>query len=955
MLVTTYAIAQQPLKYDTVPGDPLRAKIYKLSNGLTVYTSVYKNAPRIQTYIAVRAGSKNDPADATGLAHYLEHMLFKGTDQYGTIDFKKEEPYLRRIEELYETYRSTTDEARRKKIYRTIDSISGVAAKLAIANEYDKVIAAIGGKGSNAYTFVEQTVYVCDIPSNQLEKWITLEAERFRQPVMRIFHTELEAVYEEKNRSLDSDSEKIWDKLFSQLFKRHQYGTQTTIGTIDHLKNPSIKKIREYYDQHYVPNNMAICLSGDFDPDAAVRMLEEKFSLLRSKPVTPFHVAEEEPIPGAIIENVVGPDAESVTIGYRLPGIHSKEADLLRVFDKILYNGTAGLIDINLNQKQAVLEASASPIILKDYSVYVLQGTPKEGQNLDELRSQLLSQIEMIKKGEFPEWMVKAAVNDIKVQEIRSFEDNASRADAFVSAFVMDMKWQDYVSRTNKLESITKEDIVRFANRNFLNNYVAVNKKTGEDPNTQKVVKPEITPVDVNREAKSEFLTKLLNTPASEIQPVFIDYKKDIVQLTGKANLPFFYKLNNENKLFNLYYYYDFGSNNDPLLPVALEYLKFMGTSTMTPEQVQQEFYKLGCTYTIYNSEDQVYVGLSGLVENQEKAIQLLETLMREGKGDKSSLDNHIAAILKKREDAKLSKNVILWQAMYNYGAYGPRNPFTNILKEEQLKKLTPDDLTAFLRKLNSYDHKVLYYGSSKAEDVLALVNKHHKVSSLSPAPPVSGIVEQDNPATTVYVVDYDMKQAEIMMLSKSEKLNRQNFPAIALFKEYFGGGMASVVFQTLRESRALAYSTFANYQQPKSADKSYYVMAYIGTQSDKLPEAMSGMFELLNEIPQSENLFSASKDAVIQKIRTERITKGDVLLNYLRNKKLGIEYDYRQDVFTSVPSMTFQDIKTFHNKYFKEKKFNIMVLGKKETLDIKALEKYGPVKYLSLQDIFGY
>ncbi|MEI8137279.1 MAG: insulinase family protein, partial [Bacteroidota bacterium] len=233
--------------YEYALNDPLKTRIYTLKNGMKVYLSVYRDAPRIQTFIAVKAGSKNDPADATGLAHYLEHMVFKGTNVYGTKDFKKEEAEIKKIENLYEDYRQTKDETKRKTIYHKIDSISGVAAKYAIANEYDKMLATIGASGTNAFTSFDQTVYVNDIPSNQIDTWLKIEAERFRKPVLRLFHTELEAVYEEKNRGLDNDGNKVYEALFEGLFKNHTYGTQTTIGTIEHLKNPSMVEINKFY------------------------------------------------------------------------------------------------------------------------------------------------------------------------------------------------------------------------------------------------------------------------------------------------------------------------------------------------------------------------------------------------------------------------------------------------------------------------------------------------------------------------------------------------------------------------------------------------------------------------------------------------------------------------------------------------------------------------------------
>ncbi|MFT6200068.1 MAG: putative Zn-dependent peptidase, partial [Vicingaceae bacterium] len=282
--------------YETVENDPTNTRIYTLDNGLKVYLSVNEEAPRVQTSIAVRAGSKNDPSTATGLAHYLEHMLFKGTDVYGTLDFSKEGPLLIEIDSLYEVYRGTTDEAIRTELYAQIDSVSNLASTFAIANEYDKMVSQMGAKGTNAYTSQEETVYINDIPTNQLEKWLNLEAERFRNPQLRLFHTELEAVYEEKNRSLDSDGSIAFETLMDNLYPTHQYGQQTTIGTIDHLKNPSLTEIKKYFNTYYVPNNMAICLAGDINPDSVIQQIKMHFGSFESKEVPIFEVAQEAPI-----------------------------------------------------------------------------------------------------------------------------------------------------------------------------------------------------------------------------------------------------------------------------------------------------------------------------------------------------------------------------------------------------------------------------------------------------------------------------------------------------------------------------------------------------------------------------------------------------------------------------------------------------------------------------------
>jgi len=943
-------------KYESVKGDLLNARIYTLSNGLKVYLSVYKDAPRIQTYIATKAGSKSDPADATGLAHYLEHMLFKGTDKFGSLDFAKEKVELDKIEALYESYRATKDEAKRKVMYHQIDSISGVAAKFAIANEYDKMLSSIGAKGTNAFTSFEQTVYVNDIPSNQLEKWLTIESERFRNPILRIFHTELEAVYEEKNRGLDNDGRKVFESLFAAMFPNNNYGKQTTIGTIEHLKNPSIKKIKEYYDTYYVPNNMAICMSGDFDYDQAIRLIDSRFGSMKSKPVPPYVPGKEEPIAQPVVKEVFGPDAESMLLAYRVGGQNTIDDEMAEIAAKILYNGTAGLMDLNLNQQQKVLSSSVFPYILKDYGVFILDANAKEGQTLEQTKDLVLAEVEKLKKGEFPDWMLKAIINDIKLQQTKEYEDNGSRAMAMVSAFINEKSWDNYTNRNNRLAAITKDQIVAWAKANLNQNYVVVYKRTGEDKNVQKVIKPEITPVEVNRDAQSPFLKSIMDAKAPAIEPVFIDYTKDIVQYKTLIGAPIYCTQNKENNLFSLYYVVEMGKNHDKKLGLAVEYLNFLGTSTLTNEQLKQEFYKLGCSYNVFTSEDQVYVSLEGLNESFQNALDLFEGLLKEPKADKVALENLVSSILKQREDDKLSKGKILWSGMYNYAVYGSKSPYTNILSAEELKAVTPEELTQRLKDLTSYQHDIYYYGPLTADLLANKINASHKVSSplkTIPAPQV--FTEQENKQTEVFVIDYDMKQAEIMMLSKDEKYNKSNLPTITLFNEYFGGGMGSIVFQTMRESKALAYSVFSSYRIPTDKNKSHFALAYIGTQADKLPEAMKGMFELMNNLPESENMFNNAKKAVEEQIRTERITKSEVLFNFMSAKKMGNTYDMRKDVFAAVPLMKFDNIKSFQQTHFKDKKYNIMVLGNKNTLDIKTLEGYGKVTYLKLEDVFGY
>ena len=514
--------------YKYVTNDPTQARFYTLKNGLTVILSPTKKDPRIQAYVATKAGSKTDPATNTGLAHYLEHMLFKGTDKYGSLDWAKEKAELDKIDALYEQYNKSKDELQRKTIYKKIDSISGVASKFAIANEYDKMMSAMGAQGTNAWTSFEETVYTDDVPASALDKYLTVQAERFRNPVLRIFHTELEAVYEEKNRSLDSDNSKVFETLFSTLFQNHNYGKQTTIGTVEHLKNPSLVEIRKYFNTYYVPNNMGIIMSGDFNPDEAIAKIDKAFAYMRNKPVQKYSFQPEVPFTAPVVKEVVGPDAESVAIGFRLPGNKDKDALLADLVGSILTNGKAGLLDLNLVKKQKLLRAGAFTYILQDHGVLWLNAAPTSGQSLEEVQSLVLNEIENLKKGNFDADLLPSIVNNIKKEKIQETEKYSDRASMLQRAFNAELDWRDQVAYVNSLSKIKKEDVVAFANKYLGNNYVAVLKRKGENKNPQKIEKPAITPVETNADKQSAFVKMVNDMPNTPSQPVFLDFDKDI-------------------------------------------------------------------------------------------------------------------------------------------------------------------------------------------------------------------------------------------------------------------------------------------------------------------------------------------------------------------------------------------------------------------------------------------
>ncbi len=945
------------LNYEYALNDPYNARIYTLKNGMKVYLSVYKNAPRVQTYIAVKAGSKNDPSDATGLAHYLEHMVFKGTDKFGTKDAVKEMVEIKKIEDLYETYRQTKDETARKKIYHQIDSVSGVAAKYAIANEYDKMVAEIGAQGSNAFTSFDQTGYVCDVPSNQIENWLKIEAERFRKPILRLFHTELEAVYEEKNRGLDNDNVKSYEAAFAAIFPKCKYGTQTTIGTIDHLKNPSMKEINKFYQKWYVPNNMAIIMSGDFDPDKVIVQIEKQFGSMVAKPVEAYSPAKEDPITSKIVRNVYGPDPEMLNMIWRFNGEGTRDADMIDLIAGLMSNGKAGLIDIDLNQAQKMINGIAYSYVMKDYAIFSLGGSPKQNQKLEDVENILYAEMEKVKKGDFPEWLLQAVITDMKLAKTKALEDNDARASEMMDAFVNDIKWQKQVDRMERISKITKQEIVDFANKNLnSNSYVIVFKRMGEQKDVQKVEKPEITPVELDRDNMSPFVKNIYDSKTPEIQPKFIDYTKDIQKGALASSVPVIYNKNTENKMFELYYKFDIGSNSDKVSNIAVEYIDFLGTPELSPAQLKQELFKLGCSFSAYSDVEDTWISLSGLSDNFEPALKLFEMVLANPVGEAETLKNLIEDIKKEREDHKQEKGWILNRGLVNYARFGPVNPFTNVLTNEELDKLTTEVIKDKIKALGSYDHKVLYYGPSELTDVVKSLNLVHATPAggYKPVPELKKY-EYKEISKEVFVIDYDMTQAEIIMLAKGGFYNESIVPVLQLYNVYFGDGMSGVVFQDLRESKALAYSCYSHYISPNKPSKQFYNISYIGSQVDKLQEAMKGMTDLLNEMPRSDANFAAARENLLQEIRSQRINKADILFNYLDAQQLGLDKDLRKDVFDQVNTFKYEDIKKFHVDNIKGKNLSVLVIGKKENLDMKVLEKYGPVKVLTLKEIFGY
>ena len=957
LILLSMSMQAKDYKYQTVPGDLLQTRIYTLDNGLKVYLSVNKEKPRIQTYIAVRTGSKNDPAETTGLAHYLEHLMFKGTDKFGTNNAKAEAPLLKEIEQRYEAYRKLTDPEQRRQAYHEIDSVSQVAAKYFIPNEYDKLMAAIGAQGTNAFTSNDVTCYTEDIPSNEIENWAKIQADRFQNMVIRGFHTELEAVYEEYNIYLTDDGDKIWSAMGKKLTPTHPYGTQTTIGTQEHLKNPSITNIKNYFKRWYVPNNVAICMAGEFDPDQTIAIIDKYFGNWKPgadvrQPVFPA----QRKLTAPSDTTVIGQQAENVWVGWLAKEGANLQCDTLNVISDMLSNGRAGLMDINLNQTMRVQGAQAFMQDQQDYSSFFLVGMPKPGQSLQEVKDLMIAEIENLKKGNFSDDLLPSVVNNMKLQYQQALDNNLWRVRQHMNSFINGDSWEQHTNKMKRVAGMTKQQIVDFANRFFTNGYAVVYKKQGVDTLQKKIDKPAITAIPTNRDQVSQFVKDIQNSKVEPIQPSFVDFSKDLTVSKTKKKLPLVYKQNTSNDLFTLVFRYDFGHEDDNRYDIACNLLDYLGTDKKSAAQIKQEFYKLACNYNIQPGADVLNISLSGLSENMAEALHLLEDLLHNAKAEKDVYNTFVDLTLKQRDDNKKDQRTC-FDYLYYYAVYGPHNMRRDDMTAEQLRQANPQELINLLGNLCNMEHSVLYYGPMNEKELNAVLTKEHKTpKKMLPVPVGKPFEMTKTPNTEIWIAPYDAKNIYMRMYhNEGRQFNVDEAGTIGVFNEYYGGGMNGIVFQELREARGLAYNAFAIYQRPEKKEQSESYFTHIISQNDKMMDCVRQFHEILDNMPQSEAAFNIAKEGATKQLASLRTTKFGVISAWLTAQRRGLDYDLNKKIYEQLPTVKLADIANFEKQNMAKKTYRYIILGDEKELDMKALEKFGPIKRVSIEEVFGY
>lgn len=932
------------------PKDPMDVHIYQLDNGLTVYLTQNHEEPRFYVEIVTRGGSRDDPAESTGLAHYLEHLLFKGTQRLGTLDWEKERPHIRLIETLYEEHWKEKDPEKRKTIYAKINKESQKAAAYAIPNEIDRLYQSIGGSRINASTGKDRTNYMVDLPANRLEQWAMIESERFTNPVYRLFQPELEIVYEEKNRSLENKDRILLFAVLKQLFKIHPIGQQTGIGTVEHLKNPSLANIHDYFKKFYVPNNMAIAISGSIDIEKAIETIDMYFSSWERGETPDRGKWVEKPLSKIDTVEVIYPGEEQVTVAFRAPGKQHPDHDAWVLADYVMSNGRAGLIDL-VNQRQEVREAHAYSSPYLDYSYEQFTAVPKKGQTLEEAQQILLGQIAKLRKGEFDDDLIPTVIAQFKKDDKAGLESNVSRVNKMVNAFSSYYDWDAVVSRLDRMGKITKTDVVRVSKEYFGGNYV-VGFRRDAPQEVPKIKKPAIDKIDIDPTRQSVYAKSVLEKKPALLPPVFVDPEKDYQVVEVQPGVKLYYSKNPFNDLFSLSVNFDVGFNQNNLVQFASLLLDRSGTVKFSPEDLKKEWYRLGTDFSFLTGNNESSFSVAGLEENFDASMALMQEVTQRPVADQETLDKLIQITLGRRETSKKDPR-FLRLALVLYARYGDTSRLLRRIPSEQVKALKVDDLLGIVKGLPTYEHNITYVGNRSVDEVLAALKMYHPLGkSLREPPPYRYDRARALESTELLHLQQQKAASDVQVEQGDGLFDESIIPVVEMYNEYFAGGMSGVIFQEIREARALAYSVGARYVSGGRTNAENLMFANMGTQADKTPEAIEALVGLLDTLPESEDRYKAAHAAKLNDYLTGKIGFREILGVVRRWELQSLEVDPRVARFQKVKQIGLADVVAFQKEHLAGRPKLISVVGDSTKMDMVKLRSLGVFRSVTADDV---
>jgi predicted Zn-dependent peptidase len=934
---------KRPLK-----GDPMRVTVHRLKNGLTVFLSPNGQDPRITAWIATRAGGAQDPADSTGMAHYLEHMLFKGSKNLGTLNYGKEKPHLDRISELYEKLFETKEEGARKAIYKEIDAENQKAAQYSVTNEVSKTYTRLGFKGINAFTSSERTAYIVDMPKNRLEAWAKLESDRFFDPVFRLFQSEIETVFEEKNRALDNPNHLLIEAFDKGIFGDHPYA-RGVIGTVEHLKNPSLKKMYEFYDAHYVPNNMAIALAGDFERKDALKIVEKYFGKWKFKKLKKRKIRKIKPLRGTKRIKLKYEAEEEVAIGWQTVPNNHPDADALFALKMVFDNSESGVINLRLNQAQKVKSAGSFHQSLNEGGLWGLWAVTKKGQTLKEAEKLLMKTVKVVKDGEFTDEDLAAIVRNFEIGQKEGLESNSSRTYQMTDAFVTYQDWKRYAGRLKRLRKVTKADVVRVAEKYLRRGKVVVWREKGKT-DVPKIEKPEFTKIKIDATRESDFFKEVVSTPAEDIEPKWLHPGKDYQARTMPSGR-LVAAPNPVNDLFSITFTFDRGRRHARTLCQALNLLDLSGAGDVSAEEFKRELYRRGIKFSVSCGRESSSVSLRGLESEFDKALELMRKRFAQPNIEEGILAKMVDVEIGRHKDNKVNPRYLAF-AVKEFAYRGQDSDILSELSDAELSALTQEELVSQLRTLFDYKRRVGYVGVRSSEEVKAALKIEGKVYKDTPKRvPVTYLKPKKN---KILFVHRDMSQARVGVASVDGTYNLGKHIDYMMYSKYMGGGMNAVVFQEIREARALAYSSWGGYAPGARTKDENRLAGVLGTQADKTIEATELLVSLLRKMPASAERFAIAKNDIIETYRTNPTKFRSIPETVYRWRDRGLFRDPRSKRMERAKNYTLKDLSAFSGR-FEDMPMMLYVLGSRERIDLKALRGMGEFSEKKIDEIFPY
>lgn len=929
---------------------------YQLENGFTVILNYDPDQTGVFGAIGVKVGSKNDPSDATGMAHYQEHMLFKGTTSLGTLDWEKEKPYIDSIFAMYDELGKTKDEERRLKIQKKINDYSVKANEFAAPNEFSNLIKSIGGVGLNAFTSPDMTVYHNAFPANQMEKWLELYSHRFIDPVFRGFQSELEVVYEEYNMNADFFVSKLLEEFNKNLFKNHPYGTQTTIGTVEHLKSPSLTKMYDFFKKYYVANNMVLVLSGNFDVKTTKPLIASKFGRLRKAEVNGLDKIVEAPFNGRELVEVKMSPVKIGGMAFRtVPEGHPDELKL-QVLNAMLNNESgSGLLD-KLSVDNELLAASIQPMPYHDLGATLVIFVPKIiGQKLEEAEKLVLTELRKMHKGEFEDWQLQSAKNNLYMREQQALESKESVALNLINAEMLGLDLGSVFSTSQRIKEITREEVIEAAKKYYGDNYLAFYSKMKLNNKKEKVSKPSYAPVVPNEDVESDYASTFNDIEAGEAFIKYINFEKDITHKTILNGNSLYMAENPKNDVFSMRMEFEVGAHDQPILEYAASMMSLAGTEDIKAKSLMDTFNYYNCSFNSYATETKVIYSLTGLEDNLEKVLPYLNSVMQNPKFSESSKKTLVQGTRAERLFEKTQGDALA-DALWEYALYGESSAYLDRYTFKEVKKMDLAELEEAMVSVNDYKCTIHYVGRKDVDKVRMALDLHMEWAP-KPLPGDLDYYKKVRVAenNTIYFTNKkSARQSSVNLMTNAHKYESSMSSPISGFNLYFGGDFSGLVLQEIREYRSLAYTAGAYISKPSFVGQPARFTGRVATQADKTNEAIDVYMDLLKNMPHKEDRMDMIRQYLINTAQNNQPGFRYLTRAVVNWQNMGYTKDPRRTLLKEYKKLTFEDIVNYYESFQQSNIVTMAIMGDKRQIDLEALEQYGTVVEMKRKKLFS-